>query len=369
MVVGERKHNQSAGTVKAYRFRLFLCWMILVIGTILSVVAFRSVRAWERGYLHTDFDVLSASHAAAVANELNRHLDVTNVLAGLFDVSQRVDRLQFDMFAKTLLESHKDIQALMWAPRVGAAERAAFEGRAAQLGLANFRIRDLSGGDAPAAVSTTDYFPVYYLQPLQPNEDLLGADLMADDNTRDFLEKARDTGQLTVSPPVHLNLQVGDSMGNGVLLARAIYQQGANLETVAGRRAGLEGFVLQLLRMGDLIEEGLRESAVLGLNISVVYDWDPDDGRERHYFHSSASSNDHGIQISQSHATDAIAGLRLRTPLDALGKEWGLLFTPAPRFWLNHPMWMSWVVLGSGMLISALLAVGLLMWSRLALRI
>lgn len=368
MVVGERKHNQSAGTVKAYRFRLFLCWMILVIGTILSVVAFQSVKTREIGHLHTDFDVLSASHAAAVANELNRHLDVTNVLAGLFDVSKGVDRLQFDMFAKTLLESHKDIQALMWVPRVGAAERAAFEGQAAQLGLANFRIHDLSGGDVPAAVSPTDYFPVYYLQPLQPNEELLGADLMADDNTRDFLEEARDTGQLTVSPPVHLNLKVGDSMGNGVLLARAIYQQGANLETVAGRRAGLEGFVLQLFRMGDLIEEGLRESAVLGLNISVVYDRDPN-ARERQYFHSSAARNDHDIHLSQSDGKDATADLHLRTPLDALGKQWGLLFTPAPRFWLNHPMWMSWVVLGGGMLISALLAVGLLLWSRLSLRI
>ena len=252
------------------------------------------------------------------------------------------------------------------SPRpTSAAERSAFERRAVEEGLAGFSIHDLNGGAVPTAPTPPpDYFPVFYLQPVQQNGDLLGVDLMADSNTRDFLEEARDTGKLTVSPPVQLNLQVGDSMGNGVLLTQAIYQEGANLETMAGRRAGLEGFVLQLIRIGDLIEEGLRESAVLGLDISVVYDRDPQ-SRERHYFHSSASRNDHGVNLSQHYAN---AGMRLRTPLDALGKEWGLLFAPAPRFWLNHPMWMSWVVLGGGMLISVLLAVVVLLWPRSSLR-
>ena len=211
-------------------------------------------------------------------------------------------------------------------------------------------------------ISETDYFPIYYTQPEKQNEDLLGVDLMSDPAYRGLLEKARDSGQLAVSPPVQLNLKVGSRMGNGVLLAQAVYQKDTDLETVAGRRAGLQGYVLQLFRIGDLIEEALRESAVLGLDISVVYGKNPDD-LQRNYFHSSASRSDHIIAAS---SRAAAKDLQLRTPLDELGKSWGLMFTPAPRFWANHQMWTSWAVLAAGLVLTLCLTTMALLRARRA---
>ena len=356
MPVAGTNKNLHAGKAVSSRSRCYLPLGVLIVGVALSVAIYFWMRDREETIVRVDFEMLSASHAAAIGNELTRHLDASDALAGLFDVSQRVGRPQFDRFASNLLTRHSDIQALMWAPRVGVEERAALVRQAGRDGIKDYHIH---GGDDEAsdrAIAGKDSFPVFYIQPMRQNDSLLGIDLMARSAYRGLLDTARDTGNMAVSAPVQLNLKTGDDVGNGVLLARAVYRNDANLETVAGRRAGLRGYVLQLLRIGDLIEEALRESAVLGLDISVVYGKNPA-AMQRNYFHSSASSPDHRLHLAPGDSGGFAPSLRLRTPLDALGKLWGLLFTPAPRFWFNHPMRAPWAVLTAGLMISALLAV------------
>ena len=356
MAVGERNKNQLIESARPSRLSQYFPWMILVVGVLLSLLAFFSVKKWEKSVVHIDFEMLSASHAAAIGNELTRHLDASEALVGLYAVSQHVDRRQFDQFATKVLASHTDIQALMWAPYVSAAERPVLARRAEQDGLMNFRIHDLNGGDAYiSATAPEEYVPILYVHPMTQNDGLVGIDLMADPDYHGLLETACDTGHMAVSAPLQLNLKTADSVGNGVLLVHAVYYPDANLETVAGRRAGLKGYVLQLFRIGDLIEEALRESAVLGLDISVVYGRDPDK-LQRNYFHSSLSRNNYQISSFFSDFTDSGGGLELRTPLDDMGKSWALMFTPTPRFWSNHPMWTAWAVLVAGLLSSLLLA-------------
>ena len=356
MVVGERSKNQHIESARPPRLRRFLPWMILAVGVLMSLFAFYSVKKWEKSVVHIDFEMLSASHAAAIGNELTRHLDASEALVGLYAVSQHIDRRQFDQFAEDVLASHTDIQAMMWAPHVSAADRPVLARQAEQDGLMNFRIHDLNGGDTSISITAPEeYVPILYVQPMTQNDSLVGIDLMAAPDYRDILEKARDTGHMAVSAPLQLNLKTADSVGNGVMLVHAVYYPEANLETVAGRRAGLKGYVLQLFRIGDLIEEALRESAVLGLDISVAYGRDPDK-LQRNYFHSSLSRNNNQIGSLLSNFSGSADGLELRTPLDDLGKSWALMFTPAPRFWSNHPMWTAWAVLVAGLLLSLLLA-------------
>jgi CHASE1-domain containing sensor protein len=356
MVVGERHNNLHIESPRPSRLRLYLPWVILTVGILLSLLVFFSVKNWEKAVVHIDFEMLSASHAAAIGNELIRHLDASEALVGLYAVSRHVDRSQFDQFATDVLASHSDIQALMWAPHVSAAERPVLARQAEQDGLMNFRIHDLNGADASmSATAPGENVPILYVQPMNQNDSLIGIDLMADPDYRDLLESACDTGEMRVSTPLQLNLKTGDSIGNGVLLVHAVYYQGANLETVAGRRAGLKGYVLQLFRIGALIEEALRESAVLGLDISVVYGRDPDK-LQRNYVHSSLLRNNYRISSFFSNFTGSAGGLELRTPLDNLGKSWALMFTPTPRFWSNHPMWTAWAVLVAGLLLSLLCA-------------
>ena len=362
MVVGERQNRNHLEEAGPSRPRPYLPWTILILGVALSITACIAVRNWEEALVRYDFEMLSASHAATIDNELARNLGALDSLRGLYTVSQHIERQQFDRFAAEISARHNDIQALAWAPRVNAAQRTALIQQAERAGLKNFRIHSVNG-EAPAlsVSSQVDSIPIFYVQPIDKNEGLLGMDLNSEPIYRSLLATACDSGRVTVSPPVQFNLNIGDSIGSGVLLVNAVYQEGANLETVAGRRAGLEGFVLQLFRIGDLVEEALRESAVLGLEIRVAYKKNPEEPQRKN-FDSLDSRHDTGVGFPLRDFTDSPGNLQLKMPLGDFGKSWALIFTPAPRFWANHPMWISWAVLAAGLSLS-LLSATIMWWS------
>ena len=67
MVVGERHNNLHIESPRPSRLRLYLPWVILTVGILLSLLAFFSVKNWEKAVVHIDFEMLSASHAAAIS--------------------------------------------------------------------------------------------------------------------------------------------------------------------------------------------------------------------------------------------------------------------------------------------------------------
>ena len=360
MVPGQQEVGRLVEKDKSPRSRLYALWVILAAGAALSIGAYFLVRSWEDAAVRTSFEMLSAGHATSVNVELTRHFDVSDALVGLYVVSQQVERRQFDQFTATILASHNDIQALMWVPRVAPTGRSNLIKQTERDGIKDFRIRNVDGSEASATVTPqADHFPILYVQPIKENRDLLGIDLMADPRYRGLLEMACDTGRLAVSGPVQLDFKAGDDMGDGVLLARAIYRKGANLGSVTGRREGLEGFVLQLFRIDDLIHEALRESAVLGVNISVVYRGNPDELQLKN-LHPSVSRDEKNIKSFSLNVARSTSALQLRVPLDHLGKPWSLMFTPTPRFWANNQAWTSLVVLAAGLFATLLSGICLL---------
>lgn len=356
MAVREQdKLHESAGR-EDRRHRAYLPWLIVTVGVVLSIAAYFLVRDWEKAIIRADFEFLSATHAAAVHRELIRHMDSSIALTGFYAASREVDRQEFHLFTKGLLTQHNDTQALMWVPRVAAAERQAVERQAVGDGLRDFHFRELG---RTSVGQRAEYFPVVYLEPLTSNADLLGFDLMMDPAYRAVLEVARDTGEVTASQPIPVAAE--QDLKYGMLLARAIYQKGVPLNTLFERRAALQGFVLQLFRVDDFIDESLKSSAVLGLDVAVYYEKTPGD-RQRIYFHSSRSRDE--ASSSPAGFSDDATRLMWRTSLGIADQPWELVMTPAPKFWAGHPIWRSWVVSGTGLLISILLGAYLFALSR-----
>lgn len=290
--------------------------------------------------------------------ELIRHTDSSIALAGLYDASQEVDRQEFHDFVTGILKQHNDVHALLWVPRVAAAQRDGLERQAVREGLRDFHVREFGSstlGERP------EYFPSFYLEPLASNTDLLGFDLMLDPAYRAVLEVARDTGEVVGSEPIHVATEQG--LEYGILLGRAVYQKGMALNTLAQRRAALQGFVLQLFRVGDFIHEALKESAVLGLDLGIYYEKTPGDP-QRIYFHSSRSREEATPSFAPGRVAENSQGLVWRTSLGVVDRPWELVMTPAPKFWASHPIWRSWVVSGTGLSISILLGAYLLALSR-----
>ena len=367
MVALDQKQSRNDSEVKYPRLRLHAPWLILTSGIFLSLLAYFLVRNWEEALISADFRMFATTHAAALHREAIRHLDASTATVGLYDASLEVNHREFQQFSKEILLHHADIQAVMWVPRVSPAKVGALQGWATREGLNNFSLHEPNSiGLLGSHGGHGDYYPVLYVQPLESNAGLLGVDLMADSIYRGVLQTARDSGTIATSAPVRLPSDQGSAYA--LLLAQAVYKKGIIPQSVAERRTALKGFVLQLFRVADFVEESLLDSGVLGLDLRVYYDVGSGAPQLVYYRPSLSHKNDLNI-ISQPHNFSGYAtGLEWRTSLDLLGKPWKLVFTPAPLFWSTHPVWRSWAVLGAGLLMSILLGTYSFRLSRQSIR-
>ena len=117
------------------------------------------------------------------------------------------------------------IQALKWIPRAPRGERDADEMAARDDGVGGFSITE-SGPDGilqPSSESD-EYFPVYYVEPLDGNEVAVGFDLVRNPTRLEALEQLRDTGQTVatarttlVQPfdPLTLGGRIEEILGGG----------------------------------------------------------------------------------------------------------------------------------------------------------
>src|SRR5262249_12574350 len=161
-------------------------------------------------------------------------------LGWFFNATRSFDGESFQAFAAACLPERKELQALSWNPRVAGAERADFEQRARLEGVGDFRITERTAdGRLGRAGEREAYYPARYLEPLRGNEAAVGFDVASDAVRRAALQRARDTGEATVTEPIELVQQAGGPAG--FLVFVPVYREGSATRTLAERRATLKG--------------------------------------------------------------------------------------------------------------------------------
>lgn len=341
--------------------------MALATGVALSLVLAGFVRDWEVDSHQAEFEFLAGTHASDIAKEVERHLDLMSSLTGLYSASDHVSRDEFGRFVAHQLVHHRDLQMLAWVPRVHAGERAALEAAAVRDGLAGFRLTELNdeGRFVPAA-PRDDYFPVLFAEPEPQNSHLLGYDLASDPALREDLARARDSATWVNAD--RLVFDAGGVEQYGALLVQPVYARNALLSTVEQRRQHLQGYLVEVFRIGDMLRLALRRSPVQGIAI-WIYD-DNASADERFLYHYPGGTGPEATGVSariQGPPPQALFGWE--TSIRIGGLRWALVFRPSPAYLAGRVLWRGWAVLGVGLLLSALLYLYLRMIAARARRI
>ena len=130
-------------------------------------------------------------YVQSIQSNINRNLDKLDALVSFYDASEFVDRQEFTTFTDSFITSNPNIQALAWIPNVPSIERIAFEEQARLDGLDRFRFKEIGkNGRLNEAGSRDQYFPVYYIAPMNGNERVFGFDLASHDERLAALTKA-----------------------------------------------------------------------------------------------------------------------------------------------------------------------------------
>jgi CHASE1-domain containing sensor protein len=205
---------------------------------------------------------------AAIADELSLPADDLEIVGNFIQATGRVTRRQFALFVAPILGRHRFVYALEWLPLVHASERPGLEAEARLEGLTDYRFWEHDANGRPREAGLRDsYIPIHYMEP--PNALALGFDIGADPVRRATAEKARDTGNLTASPPFGL---IEDAAGKGAPPAVALYRAlfaGGDPASEASRRASLAGFVLAVFRVEPLVSHAIASADPSGLGFSL----------------------------------------------------------------------------------------------------
>ena len=345
-------------TRRAQRFQVAI---VILIGLALTFSAYSLIRTWEQDVIGLEFERRANNHAAVLQTTIDQHIELLESLAGLYIASEHVERSEFRRFVDPILARNPEVRGYGWNPLVRYGERDAFEAAARQEGLSGFRITELdeTGKKVPAQ-QRDEYVAVYYLEPLSGNEQALGYDIASEDARREALVEARKSGQAVTTRWIRLVQEKEDQYG--VLIVRPVYADDALLTSSQQRHDALKGYVVGIFRVGDMIEEALRPADPAGLDFWVYQDAQPD-FPAMNYFHPSrsrvAEDTHPRFEVSDPHQARHLH-LTLKLP----GKQWSIVYKPAPAFLAAHSQHAATGVLLAGFALTTLLGFYLLSMQR-----
>ncbi len=335
---------------KLIRYSPIAC--AVVIGVVLSFFLFTLVGDWGRTKLQIEFESRAKAYANAVHNALNEYLGVSEFIKDYFDTGGKVSRSQFSRFASSALARYPGVQALSWNPVVKAVARPEYVRQARSEGLADFRFTErASSGRLVLAAERQEYVVVYYIEPLAKNRPALGFDIASNAVRRQAIDRAFITGKPVASARITLVQETGNQFG--VLILNPVYRLNDPPETHDARRMTRKGLAVEVLRIGDAIDSGLR-----GLTDADVhlYLYDVTAKNEEQFLYARPLPiADHAGPPANTAALKK--GLHLTTALDFAERRYSLVLLPSAAFLKSQKSIAHWVVLFVGICLSGLLMV------------
>jgi signal transduction histidine kinase len=325
--------------------------VVLLLGVLISSTGFLLTNNHYQNRSQRAFDTPAAHYTAILSQAIDRYLEVINSVGTFMAASNEVDRWEFFALVGKSLPRFPGIQALEWIPRVPAEKRGDYEKQGEKDGLYGFHFTEMDTlGNTVRAHERDEYYPVYYVEPFEGNQGILGFDLASNPNSRRILNRARDTGQMIAAQQVAL-VQSDDDQA-AFLTVLPIYDSKTEPGTVVERQNALVGFVLGAFRFSDMIEVALRNFASADALDIYLYDMAADPEERLIYFHPSPPRRGSATPLPED---EVFAGLYSSAAYNAAGREWSIVVKPAPGYFVDDASLMSWGVVTVGLLLTALL--------------
>ena len=338
------------GPSRSARRRYLPTGLAAAAGLALTAIGFYSADGFYQDEARRDFDRPAAQYAGGIAKSIDRYLEVVNSIGAFMAAAKEFDRWEFFSLAKKSLPRYPGLEAIAWIPKVAGDQRDVFESEAQRDGLYGFRFTaSASGGRPVPAEAQPFHYPLYYVEPFDGNQHVLGLDLAAVDEAVLLLDSAAETGQMQATRRLDLWQSVRDEAAFVTLLP--IFTQTPAKDGGEADKQ-LIGFVLGLIRIGEVIEEIAADiNAAAGLDV-VLLDADADPGRRLLYVHGAANRDQRPTGLSERTAYD---GMHSELAHTGAGRRWSIVIKPAPGFFGNEVNLVPWGVAAIGFLLTAFL--------------
>ena len=189
-----------------------------------------------------------------------------------------------------------------------------------------------------------DFFPVQYVEPLEPHKSWLGFDVSTDPVLEAAINQAIETGQLTVSAPLTWE---GTMV---VLVLRPVVRDSNVVDTSEMRRKKLVGFLTLLIPLDKMMQRALKPISG-GIDVRL-YDVHAGD---RPQFICTFNSQKESVEFGTLplYTPAERSGFRtIRTALDVPGRTWAVECLPTEQYLDRRRTPTSWVALVLGLTVT-----------------
>lgn len=351
--------NIISAILKHPAFRIYFpIFLIIILGTFLSISTFHIVSKLEAHEIKLDFLRAAENRASAIKNSFELRMLVLKSIRAFYENSHEIERLEFKRFAATFLNQYPDIQALEWVPHVIHAQRKKFEEDAVSDGFTDFKFTERKQqGVMARAADRDEYFPVYFVEPARGNELALGFDLASNPARLDALNLSRQTGKLVASARITLVQEKSNEFG--MLMFVPIYRQRESLFSSEKRGFKFLGFGLGVFRIANLVEDTFVDLKPQGIDV-FLYDESTTDDESFLFHHVSRTRRNKSLNkkkpqrgFLKSHDSSE---MKYEMTFDVGGRKLLVLCVPAPMFISSRKTLYPAALLIGGLFFTVLIA-------------
>ncbi|WP_295392803.1 CHASE domain-containing protein [uncultured Thiodictyon sp.] len=345
MVTAEGGRPPTLRGWRAWGLRL-LPWLIMGATLAITGLLWLEGRNQQMEHVRRDVSQEVAKVRTRIEGRLQANAQILRGVAGLFAVSDRIDREQFRDYVESLrlAARYPGIQGVGFARLIVPQDLAAFVQEVRAEGFPDYEVHPPG--------ERASYTAIVYLEPFDwRNQRAFGYDMLSEPVRRAAMVRAWEQGQLSISGKVRLLQETEQDVQAGFLIYLPVYRRGLPHNTDAERRANLLGWVYSPLRMQNLMQSFLqRDYPELAQRLGIaIYD-------------GTATTADGLMFASQSRLAVSAGRFQETLPIDLSGHRWTLHAQTLPAFdrQVQRFTERDWIVLGVGGALS--IALSLLAW-------
>ncbi|MGL5097832.1 MAG: CHASE domain-containing protein, partial [Planctomycetia bacterium] len=297
-----------------------------------------------------EFERHTGDLTESIRLRLGSALETLYHLRGLVAAAHPIDAERFEEFTGPELTTERVAQqSFSWNPKVGDAERAAFERSASTETNRSVEIFEFGPEGLRRAGRRPDYVVVRHVDPTSDGQAAVGYDVASEPANRSALRESARTGRAVGTAPVSL-LQ-NEASKNSMLILAPVFRDRILPKDAEHREDAVAGFVATVLRLDKFVDEAWKTD--LSDGVACVLADDTDEERPVPFLYWNQGSL--GWSVDPSPSSD-LAWLKRSHVIEAAGRRWKLRFTATRPFLQAHGSMHAWNVLASGVLFSTLLA-------------
>ncbi|MBW8886435.1 MAG: response regulator [Fibrobacteres bacterium] len=339
-------------------------------------ICFAWAENWERQHLRTEFE----HRSLVLSNSIQR--EVETLLSGLDDVedffagSQSVDKDEFRLFAMRLMARTPGLVGMGYAPRITEATKAFWTKEAARQGVVPWRIYDLDSIGFPTEPRPrAEQYPLFYVAPDKLSY-AVGMTLTHEPLRQAAIAYALESGGTGVTSRLYFSRNAGkrlDSASNTEMESRikrpaghyafrplraaAAYRSLLPMTWSPADRDSVRGLLVAAFRLPEILGKACGPDLTAGIALRLIDSAAPPEARE--LFSSNLAFREGAVPGGFGLA-GGTSPLKWTREIQVGGRNWVMEFAATPGFMKARRAWTVWVVLVTGLLFTALLA--LFLW-------